>query len=420
MKQNRQRLTWMILMGAFGLCLALTVAVPVGINAFRERARKALELRVQTNEGTLGVVAPEGDRDFLAVTDPPQTRDSAFTLITARTDNGLVQIFSPDGSELVARLQVYSDTVIEIKRATTPRFRSSSARQWLEFNLLHGRVRLTIPENGGRRPLQVKAETTQGNVEILAPGQYSLEVSPTAAFISVFAGEATLQTAADTLRLQANQLGALDASGIHGPLSTERNLVVNGNFSAGLDQWVVGGWQVERTDQPAGETTLVEVEGEPALRFQRDGFGHSDASVWQILNQDVTDFKSLRLSLTMRLAQQSLPVCGSVGTECPLTVRLEYEDALGQTKAWQQGLYAVGTISAESPDSCAVCGFPLNLNRHWRVSGLGQVVFFESDNLLERLEQEGIRPNRLKRLFLITAGHTFAVDVIEVALNAQE
>lgn len=417
---NRQSLAWAVLLIAFGACLGLTIAVPLSIGAYREQARVALKLRVQTNEGTLGVVAPEGDRDFLAVSDPPQTRDAAITLITARTDNGLVQIFSPDESELVGRIQVYANTTLDIRRAVTPRFQASSGWQAVALRLDDGRIRLSIPEDGGRRPTEVTIQTPQGQVAVRAAGQYSVEASTEAVYVSVFGGQAILDSGAGTLTLQSNQLGTLDAAGLHGPLSTERNLVQNGNFSASLTDWITGAWQVERSDQPAGETTLVAVDEEPALRFKRQGVGHADSSVFQILDQDVTDFKSLRLSLTMRFSQQSLPVCGSLGTECPLTARLEYEDTFGQTKAWQQGLYAMGTVSAGSPDSCAVCGPPLNLNRHWRVSGLGQVVFFDSENLLERLDQEGIRPSRIKRLYLIAAGHTFEVDVIEVALIAQE
>lgn len=417
---NRQTLAWAVLLVAFSLCLGLTIAVPLGVGAYREQSRVALKLRVQTNEGTLGVVSTEGDRDFLAVSDPPQTRDAAITLITARTDNGLVQVFSPDESELVGRIQVYADTTLDIRRAVTPRFQTSSGWQALALRLSAGRIRLSIPEDGGRRPTEVVIQTPQGQVTVRAAGQYSVETSATAMYVSVFDGQATVESEATALTLQANQLATLDASGLHGPLSTERNLVHNGNFSSGLMDWITGAWQVERPDQPAGTTTLVSVDEEPALRFQRVGIGHADTSVFQILDQDVTDFKSLRLSLTMRFNQQSLPVCGSLGTECPLTARLEYEDTFGQTKAWQQGLYAVGTVSADSPDSCAVCGPPLNLNRHWRVSGLGQVVFFDSENLLERLDQEGIRPSRIKRLYLIAAGHTFEVDVIEVALIAQE
>jgi hypothetical protein len=49
-----------------------------------------------------------------------------------------------------------------------------------------------------------------------------------------------------------------------------------------------------------------------------------------------------------------------------------------------------------------------------------QQVFFESDNLIERLGQQGILPSRLQSLTLIASGHSFVSNVAEVALMAEE
>lgn len=420
MTANRQRLAWALVLASFFTCLAITIAVPVGYAALRERARAPLTLRVQTNQGTLGVISPQGDRNFLAVTDPPQEVLPPMTLITGRNDTGLLEIFSPDETQFVARLQLYGDSFLVVDRAAAPRFNASSLPHQLSLNLISGRLRLIQPPDADARPLGVNLQTPHGWIEIRQPGQYAVEASNTSSLIAVLSGEATLHAGEATLPLASNQLGVLDNVGLHGPASTERNLLLNGAFTDDLNHWIVGAWRVERPEEPSGETQLALVNDEPVLRLKREGIGHADISITQLLDQDVTDFQSLRLSLTMRFQQQSLPVCGSLGTECPLTVRLEYDDIFGQAQAWQQGIYAQGVPSTDAPDICVVCGPPLNLNRHWPANGLNQVVFFDSDNLLERLEQEGIRPSRIKSVSLIAAGHTFEVDVIEVALLAQE
>jgi hypothetical protein len=118
----------------------------------------------------------------------------------------------------------------------------------------------------------------------------------------------------------------------------------------------------------------------------------------------------------MQVVDQSLPVCGGVGSECPLTIQVDYTDVNGVDQVWRQGFYAVDTTEGD-PLQCTTCQSPLNV--HFRIP-FNQPFFYESDNLLEQLRQLNILPRHIKSVSIISAGHTFDVEVLELALMATE
>jgi hypothetical protein len=204
---------------------------------------------------------------------------------------------------------------------------------------------------------------------------------------------------------------------LRGPLDTERNLIRNGAFTADFDNWVLLPGNVERSDQSMVEIRVTERANEPVLKFSRVGAGHADAGVRQVVDQDITDYTSLQVLLWMQVVDQSLSVCGQQGSECPLMIRIEYIDVNGVNQVWQQGFYAIGTISDVTPDICVACAPPLN--EHQQIP-YNQLVFYESANLLERLGQLNILPRHIKSISLISSGHTFDVEVVELAVMARE
>jgi hypothetical protein len=94
-------------------------------------------------------------------------------------------------------------------------------------------------------------------------------------------------------------------------------------------------------------------------------------------------------------------------------------DQNGQSQVWQQGVYATGAPSTDAPNFCSVCGYPLNQNEHWGANRVGEVVFYESPNLIDLWAQDGISPVTIKSISLIAAGHTFTYDVIDIGLVAE-
>jgi hypothetical protein len=184
-----------------------------------------------------------------------------------------------------------------------------------------------------------------------------------------------------------------------------------------MEQWVKLAANIEIQGQPSVETVIDTENNEPTLRFKRTGIGHADDGLRQILDHDVTDFESLKLLVNLQVLDQSLGVCGQQGSECPLIVRIDYVDANGVNQTWQQGFYAFGEISPDTPDVCVAC--PPPLIEHQRVP-FRQQAFYESSNLLEDLGQQGILPTQIKSITLIASGHTFDTELVEIALLAQE
>lgn len=421
MNGSRQRLAWAFLILSFFVCAATVLAVPLGANLLRQRAMRPMVVTAQTNQGTLAMVRADGETAALLSTDSAVESDVPVELITNAADTGLLQLFAPNSAELVGRIQLYGNTNLQLQSAETPRFTSSTAARQTDLALTSGRVRLTVPPHADR-VTEFRVTTQQGAVSVREAGQYFIEASNVGTQVSVADGTAWLgDDGGDELSLSSGQRGVLHLdSPPSGPFDTARNIIRNGGFDDSMAEWVASTWNVELGDQPGGELRVTQVNDENVLRVDRIGLGHADAAVRQIVDQDVSAYESLRLLVSMRFLNQSLPVCGSLGTECPLTVRIEYVDANGQSQVWQQGLYAIGDPSTAAPNFCSVCGYPLNQNEHWDANRVGEVVFYESDNLIGLWSQEGSRPVEIKSVSLVAAGHSFTYDVIDVALMAEQ
>ena len=80
-------------------------------------------------------------------------------------------------------------------------------------------------------------------------------------------------------------------------------------------------------------------------------------------------------------------------------------------------LYGIGTVGPSTPDVCVACPPPLNV--HQEVA-FQQLVFYETENLMEKLGQIGILPQSIESITLIVSGHSFDVSITDVALIAEE
>lgn len=417
MSGRRIRLAWILLLGAFSACASISLLIPFAVREFIQGSTRSLNVNVQANEGTVGLLLGENESTALFAGEPADSLNPEGAILTNATDTALLLVSSPDDDHLLARAQVYGNTHVSVDRATSPRFSASTADHYLSLALNSGRLLLTLPQIEGET-LVVDLNYPQGKSVIRKPGQYSILTSNTETQIAVLEGEAEVGVEEEEVLVSTDQRVILLGDGSYsGPLGAERNLIRNGDFGNDFDQWVVLSPNIEFPDQPTVELNIDDQEGEPSLRFRRLGIGHADSSIRQIVDEDVMDFDSLRLAISMRVNEQSLGVCGEQGSECPMMVRLEYEDVNGVDQTWLQGYYAQGTVGPSTPDVCITC--PPPLNEHHSVS-FGQLSFYESENLLEKLGQLGILPRRIKSITLIASGHTFDSEVVDVSLLAKE
>lgn len=258
--------------------------------------------------------------------------------------------------------------------------------------------------------------TPHGSAEVREPGRYTLEVTSEAMQATVQnEGELLVSAQGESLIIGPGEraevvTGALPA----GPLDPARDLMRNGDFSEGLDNWASFAWRVELPDQPKGETVVSPVGRNPVLRFERDGVGHADVRVTQSINQDVSGYESLRLSATLRILHQSLGVCGIQGSECPLFIIINYIDDSGVGRVWQHGFFAEGTVDDNlTPGACISCA--VVQRPHERIP-LAQFFFYEVDLIQELATQGFLPPRYIESVTLVGSGHGFTSEISDVAL----
>ncbi|MBK8932885.1 MAG: FecR domain-containing protein [Chloroflexi bacterium] len=415
---DRQRLAWIVLLASFTLCMIVTVAVPLGVNAMLQNTKKSLNTIMQANQGTVRVDDASGVSRVVIAGENGLVVEKGARILTDETSTASLLVYPPDNSTSpLARLQIYSRSLVNLEEATAPRFAMSDESQMLRFHLDNGRLQLNVLQDGSR-PFTVIINTPHGQVFVSEPGQYALVVDNMETQVLVQEGQADVLAVTSGKRLGAGQRVVISAGGEpEGPFEASRNLVRNGDFYDSWADWSLYVWNVELSDQPEGTSEIVELGGEPAVEFKREGAGHADVRLRQIIGQDVTDYETLRLLLTFQITSHSLGVCGIQGSECPLFVRLNYTDDRGVKRTWQHGFYSIGDISPTTPDACVSCA--VVQDTHQRVP-LGQISFYEAD-LIEELARQGAPlPTFIDDISLVASGHSFQVGILDVALIVEE
>jgi hypothetical protein len=414
---GRQRLAWAILIGSFLICVVISIAIPLTINAIIQGATQDLLTMIQANQGTLGIDDESGLRRAVIAGDTAEIVEPNTSLLTDSTATAIMMMSTPFDETLLARFNIGSNTTLHLNQATAPRFTWSNSEQVIDLELESGRVRLTMLDSE-TRPTAMKLKTPQGEIIIREPGQYSVIVTNDATQVAAQEGTVGVSANDSTLILSSRERAEIPTGAApQGPLDPERSLVQNGDFSQGFDHWSEYTWKVELADQPSGKTEIKDIDGEPTLHFERIGVGHADARILQSINQNVIDYESLRLLLTLRVLEQSLGVCGVQGSECPLFVRIDYIDENGVNQIWQHGFYASGVIDDNTtPGACVSCA--VIQGNHEQVPQ-AQDYFFEVDLREELARQGALPPRSIESISLIASGHSFATEVIDLAFMVE-
>lgn len=323
----------------------------------------------------------------------------------------LIQPADGGGPAPVATVQLYDETELTLTSARSPRFRSSPLPHHVSLGMDTGRVRINV-FGRSERPTVVDVETAHGSVT-LREGSYEVKINSVTE-ATVRYGEATLtNVAGDTLVLGPQERALVGTQTIDGPLPAARNLVENGSFQEPLEH----GWDsyAEQADpkQPSGRVEIAEVtmgnEERRVAEFYRNAVNHAEVGIRQEIGYDVRDFSSVELYMAVRIVSENilgLGGCGSMGSECPIIVRLDYRDIHGNDREWLRGLYI-----GEPADGWPIHGW------HERVEP-GTWQPFSTGNLMEELSDTP--PASIKSVRIYASGHSFHAQVTEVELLAQE
>jgi hypothetical protein len=203
--------------------------------------------------------------------------------------------------------------------------------------------------------------------------------------------------------------------GIDHQQSITRNLILDGDLIPPLiENWNSYNKDIEIEGQPLGQVQATEVDERPVIIISREGIGHAETGIRQTLNADISYFDSLELNLLLRIKDQNIPVCGTNGSECPMTVRIDYQDTNGTDREWIQGFYWQPNIRS-NPLFCTSCA---TRNEHIQVHEDTWYPYL-SPNLIPQLSQDGQAPTLIKSINIYASGHTYHSIITEVELIGQ-
>ena len=407
MRHNPERLAWAVLLISFSVLLTLLVAVPLGIRAYILRAQVKQSVTLEVQRGPLRATMA-GQGVPVAVAENYDEIPEGTVVATDSTSGQLVMHVPAADRPVIARVQIYDNTEVELSSARSPRFSPSHLPHRVVIAVRAGRVRISV-SNDDARPAVVEVNTPHGASSLVA-GSYEVKVSGNRMEVTVRDGEASVSYSVEQVMLVGPAERAIvENEQITGPLPGARNLVANGNFQDRLDTaWSTYQAQTDPEQSPP-RATIATDQGRELVDFYRNSSNHAEVGIAQEIDYDVRDFTFLELHVAVRVHSQDIAGfggCGYLSSECPIIISLQYKDTLGSDREWLHGFY-----TGEPAD-----GWPLH---PWteRIP-LGTWHTYDSGNLMEELGDTP--PAIIKDLTVYASGHRFHAQVTEVELLAQE
>ncbi len=416
MRKNPQRLAWIVLNAAFVSFCVLAILIPLGIRWFILNNTAVQSASVALTSGTVLLTRPEGKLSE-AVVETIENLPEGIRLETDPDSQATIEFKTPDDSMPLGTLQVYGNSDATLLSMRSPRFAPSENAHRINMWLQRGRMRVSVAV-GIDRPIVVILETPHATIQLERPGSYSVEVRDSDSQIAVRDGAATVTAQSRTLILAADERTFIrDGEEPAGVLPSERNLVQNGDFETSLsDGWTTFQNRQEVNESP-GEIEVTVHDGRRAVHLNRRGSNWAEVGIRQTINRDVRDVASLKLHLAVWLAFQDLRNCGSLGSECPLIVRLEFTDTAGNAHEWLQGFYYLIATGNSTPVRCVTCSPPTG--DHLQISN-GVWFFIDTPELTELFATVGNPPATINAITIYASGHNFESFVSEVELLAQD
>ena len=418
MKQYPERLAWTVLLLAFGAFCVFAIGCPLSVRGYLLKARQPLHAQVNAQRGTVRVERGGSSRvDATTLGDPASLEVfKGDGIRTIELDEGLLvlQRDQEQNRETLTSVVVYDNSDVVLVDAYSPRFGLGSDPHGAILQLKEGRVRIEVQTSGDGRPVQIEVNTDHALVQ-LSEGSYALEVTNQQTIATVRKGSATIRAGGQGLALSEEQrAGVLQSGQLDGPLPAERNMVANGDFGQGIDtSWV----EFSNSADGLARANSANDEGQSVVQFQHDQPQPSEVGLIQTLNRNVKDLESLVLHVKVLIDSHSLSVCGSLGSECPVMVSVDYRDAVGNGRQWVHGFYASEDPAVAQPYYCTTCPDPKS-GDHNRVPDKAWFLY-DSPNLME-IQPPDLRPVVVQSVRIYASGHSYDSMVTDVELLAQE
>lgn len=423
------KIAWIVMLVAFALFCSVTLSTVFGVYHYLFRSTVAMSATLQVATGTIGLV-PGADPTVVAVRENRELTNSITGISTDSLSQATILIHEnlaeAETEPLLAAVTLQGDTQLTFNSANRPRFEWSQNPQYVLFSGVKGELDILVTGVGDRSFLMdIYSDSLSSdkgvNIQISGNGRYRLSVTEDEARLLNLAGEALAYFRDDqsqrVLARSGQELVArIGARGIS-TVSTTDSLLENGSFSllhesralSALTDWEC---TVRQENPPPGDFSLVRYDGRVGLRLSRFNNAQSNGEVrcTQTFDGDglsVRDYESMRVLTTFRTNYQSLSVCGSAASECPLMLQVSYyDDNARGLRNWYRGFYYAAANARKRCDSCIEDHVDINQSVWYT---------FDSDNLFNLIAEED-RPVRIKSVSFYASGHQFDTIMSEMIL----
>ncbi len=200
--------------------------------------------------------------------------------------------------------------------------------------------------------------------------------------------------------------------------STPQNLVLDRSMAS-----LEGAWEMEAT--PGSKVEPVEEGDRPAVRLRRDAEEPGEVALTQAISRTVAADGWLQVRAVLRVLSHDASACGQEGDACPLTIKLNYEDAEGLRHEWRQGFYS---FLGPGRSFCTNCE---TQQPHFQVP-VGEWCIYESTDLMHSEEGATVAyaqgtpyvvpppPKTIHSISIVAVGRSFEVEVAEVEVISRE
>lgn len=414
---------WAILIASFIAFWALCIGVSVGLYAFLFTSTVPMSVRVDVGRGTALLITPDLAERGVRTSEAISGR--TVTLSMDSQSQAVMSFFNADNNDnrqAVATVTLLASSEVRFQQATMPRFEWTNAIYRAILRDFRGQMEVIITDDG-QRPFLLQILTESGRlIELNAAGRYSIESNATRVKVTTLRGEAVLFSNDRT----QNRLIPTGAEGVlyaersaPSVYPSRRNLIKNGQFVFANhpptlmlpEHW---GCTNVQEDLPRGDYRMDKVMGRPMLRLTRGtpASSHGETRCIQPIPSSAGDlgtFNFLELEASFIVNHQSLSDCGERGSECPLMLRVNYQDINGEERAWFQGFYSASNPTLGYPPRCESC-----TQDHLQINP--RVLYtYRTGNLFASIPAWA-RPARILSVEFYASGHQYDVLVHEIGM----
>ncbi|MBK9122482.1 MAG: hypothetical protein IPM16_05080 [Chloroflexi bacterium] len=430
MSLNLQRTAWAVLIASFVAFCALITVSALGLYNFLFQSTVPMAIYAEVSRGSLGITGADLREDV--------ERGSRVISIgnivrpNEQESQGVIALRDPQlDNQFVGSVALIGETTsTAVRTAERPRFEWGTSGYVATFGSAQGRFEVILA-SGLPRSAELTIRSAQGaQVRVRQPGRYDIEFRDETVTVFSHGGTASLIPPAQSVEYAITTGSGSEyslQSGVLRALVPTINLIQNSSFedvmlqsdrSAPLN-WACSHTNVE-VNAPRGTFTVQNQDGRSVLSMSRAGGALSNGEticqqglargeVWQ----DISQYETLNLIAELNIAYQSLPVCGFVGSECPLMVRIDYIDASGDQGELIFGFYSLPGPPERYAQTCESCRGP-----HVRLQEKAWYTF-DSGNLLAGFTSDQ-RPVAISRIRFYASGHQYETRVSRLELTATD